>query len=335
MSTTIKYDVAGWLLAACGLFAVLKLGLLAALLAGLLVYELVHAIAGKHGRIGVTHKMSKTVAFVLLVTTTIGLLTLGVVALISMFTGSSDNVVALLRKMADVIETARTHVPPWVREYVPSNLDELELMTSQWLRSHARELQTIGEDFGRILAHIVIGMIIGGLVAIGNVTPHATRRPLARALAERAEFLGTAFRRIVFAQIRISALNTFLTSLYLFVLLPSFGVKLPLTKTMVAVTFVAGLLPVIGNLISNTVIVVVSLSVSSYVAGGSLVFLVVIHKLEYFMNARIVGSRIRARAWEILLAMLVMEASFGIPGVIAAPVYYAYLKDELSARKMI
>ncbi|HZT19817.1 MAG TPA: hypothetical protein VFA23_10465, partial [Dongiaceae bacterium] len=86
---------------------------------------------------------------------------------------------------------------------------------------------------------------------------------------------------------------------------------------------------------SNSVIVVVSLSASVYAAVGSLIFLVLIHKLEYFVNARIVGGQIRARAWEILLAMLVMDAAFGIPGVIAAPIYYAYLKDELSARKLI
>ena len=61
----------------------------------------------------------------------------------------------------------------------------------------------------------------------------------------------------------------------------------------------------------------------------------VIHKLEYFMNARIVGTEIRARAWELLLAMLVMEAAFGIPGLIAAPIYYAYLKDELAGRGLI
>jgi len=29
--------------------------------------------------------------------------------------------------------------------------------------------------------------------------------------------------------------------------------------------------------------------------------------------------------------MLVMEAAFGITGLIAAPIYYAYLKDELAA----
>ena len=104
---------------------------------------------------------------------------------------------------------------------------------------------------------------------------------------------------------------------------------------MVVVTFITGLLPVIGNLISNTVIVVVSLSVSPLLAVGSLAFLVVIHKLEYFVNARVMGGQIRARAWELLLAMLVMDAFFGIPGVIAAPIYYAYLKNELTAQNLI
>jgi predicted PurR-regulated permease PerM len=49
----------------------------------------------------------------------------------------------------------------------------------------------------------------------------------------------------------------------------------------------------------------------------------------------VMGSQIHARAWELLLAMLAMDAIFGIPGVIAAPVYYAYLKNELSAQNLI
>jgi predicted PurR-regulated permease PerM len=135
--------------------------------------------------------------------------------------------------------------------------------------------------------------------------------------------------------VRIAAINALFTWLYLDVALPLLGIHLPLAKTMVAVTFIVGLLPVVGNLVSNTVIVVVSLSQSVSVALASLIFLVVIHKLEYFLNARIVGSRIRARAWELLLAMLAMEAAFGVPGLVAAPIYYAYLKDELNARGQV
>ena len=147
--------------------------------------------------------------------------------------------------------------------------------------------------------------------------------------------LADSFRRVVFAQVRISALNTVLSAVYLMLILPALGVHLPLTKTMIAVTFVAGLLPIIGNLISNSVIVVISLSYSLPIALGSLLFLIVVHKLEYFINARIVGSLINAAAWELLLAMIVMEAAFGLPGVVAAPVFYAYAKAELVARKLV
>jgi predicted PurR-regulated permease PerM len=203
------------------------------------------------------------------------------------------------------------------------------------LRAHAGALPHAGAAVGRTLAHILIGLGIGALVALYDVQPSASLGPLAQALQERASRLGEAFRRVVFAQMRISAFNTILTALYLVVALPVVGVHLPLAKTMLAVTFVVGLLPVVGNLVSNTIIVILSLSVSPSVAVASLVFLVVIHKLEYFLNAYLVGTQVHAHAWELLLAMLVLEAAFGIPGLIAAPIFYAYLKDELVSRKLV
>ncbi|MBL8424162.1 MAG: AI-2E family transporter, partial [Candidatus Accumulibacter phosphatis] len=206
---------------------------------------------------------------------------------------------------------------------------------SHWLREHAAELQLIGKETGHMLAHVLIGMVIGGMVSLREGAASGTSGPLALALAERIFRLGEAFRRVVFAQVRISALNTLFTALYLGVLLPLFGVHLPLTKTMIVVTFLAGLLPVVGNLISNSVIFVVSLAHSPGVAISSLAFLVVIHKLEYFLNARIVGAQIRASAWELLTAMLVMESCFGLAGLVAAPICYAWLKDELASRHLV
>ena len=125
------------------------------------------------------------------------------------------------------------------------------------------------------------------------------------------------------------------TAVYLTLVLPFFGIDLPLRKTLIAVTFIAGLLPVIGNLISNTAILIVSFSVSPGVALASLIFLVVIHKLEYFLNAHIIGSQVHAHAWELLIAMLVMESAFGVPGLVVAPIYYAYVKQELVSEKLI
>jgi predicted PurR-regulated permease PerM len=71
------------------------------------------------------------------------------------------------------------------------------------------------------------------------------------------------------------------------------------------------------------------------VALASLAFLIIIHKLEYFLNARIVGKRLGSHAWELLLAMLVMEAAFGVAGVVAAPIYYAFIKDELARQGLL
>ncbi len=95
------------------------------------------------------------------------------------------------------------------------------------------------------------------------------------------------------------------------------------------------MIPIVGNLISNTVIVVIALGTSLPVAGASLGFLVVVHKLEYFVNARIVGGETHAAAWEIVLAIFCFEAAFGVPGVIVAPIIYTYLKTELADRQLI
>jgi predicted PurR-regulated permease PerM len=52
------------------------------------------------------------------------------------------------------------------------------------------------------------------------------------------------------------------------------------------------------------------------------------HKLEYFVNARFIGQQINAKPHEILVTMLLMERLLGPAGVVAAPVFYAWLKSE-------
>ena len=149
------------------------------------------------------------------------------------------------------------------------------------------------------------------------------------ALKDRIRTLVEAFDKVVFAQVKISALNTVLTGIYLIVVLPLFGIHMPMLTVLISLTFVIGLIPIVGNVISNTAIVLISLGLSPAVAIASLIFLILIHKLEYFTNAYIVGGKVQARSWEMLCAMLLMEAVFGIPGLIAAPVAYAWLKEEL------
>jgi predicted PurR-regulated permease PerM len=330
-----RYQIAAWVLMGAGLLLALALHLLPALLAGLLVVQLVHLLAPRFVIGKLSHTWSKVLVVSLITLVVLGVLG-GLTTGAILYLRTEGGLTGLLTKMAEIIENSRALLPLWAAEWLPQG-DESVIRASlvEWLRTHAQDLRRLGGDAGRVLLLIVIGFVIGSFVALREARAQHTLAPLAQALSERVRRLGDAFRRVVFAQVRISALNAFLTWLYLGVLLPTFGVDLPFVKTMVLVTFVVGLLPVLGNLVSNTVIVVISLSHSLYVAAGSLAFLVVIHKLEYFVNARIIGGQIKARAWELLIAMLLMEAAFGIPGVIAAPVFYAYLKKELSDQGLI
>jgi predicted PurR-regulated permease PerM len=327
-----RHLIAAWVIAAGLLLLALHLRLLPALLAGLLVYELVHVIAP---RLPLRSGRDRLVAVALLGAFVVAVLVLALFAAIAFLDSDAGSFARLLQKMAEAIEGARGKLPPWLVGAMPGDADALQAAITQWLREHASELRLFGGEVGHAIVHLLIGMVIGAMVSLREGLPAQDGGPLARALGQRAAHLGEAFRRVVFAQVRISALNTLLTATYLLGVLPAFGVHLPFAKTLVAVTFIAGLLPVVGNLVSNTIIVVVSLNVSLQVALGSLAFLVLVHKLEYFLNARIVGRRIRAKAWELLVAMLLMEAAFGISGLIAAPIYYAYLKDELAARGLI
>jgi len=330
-----RCETASWIISGIALVLTLKLHLLSALLSGMLVYELVHIItprlqltrlAGSHAKFAA---VSLLAAMVFLI---VGACIWGLIVLLHRQSGSMPD---LMHKMAETIEATREMFPAWAVDYLPGDPDSLKDWAVQWLREHAMEMRSAGKEAGVISAHVLIGMVIGVMVSLREATAAHAYRPLAKALAERAARLSAAFRAVVFAQARIAALNALLSALYLALLLPVLGIHLPLVKTMVIFTFIAGLIPVIGNLISNTIIVVLSLSYSPAVAAGSLVFLVLIHKLEYFLNARIVGGKINARAWEVLTAMLFMEAAFGLPGVIAAPVYYAYLKKELSDRGLV
>ena len=331
-----RSEVASWLLAALLLVLVIKIHLLAALFAGLLVYELVHVLVPVFHLSQLAGKRAKLVAVALLSAIIVGLMTLGIFWAVAFVRGGALNLPLLIGTLVQILEESRGWLPPMVEEYLPANVEAMQLAVAEWLRGHAGALKVMGAETLRTVAHMLIGMVVGAMLSLREVLPgQGGGAPLAVALTERVRRFGGAFRRIVFAQVRISALNAFLTWLYLGVGLPLFGLSLPYTKTLVAVTFLAGMLPVVGNLISNTVIVVVSLSQSLALAVASLTFLVVIHKLEYFLNAHIIGSRIRSRAWELLLAMLVMEALFGLRGLVAAPVYYAYIKDELSARGLV
>jgi predicted PurR-regulated permease PerM len=332
--TSPRPTVASWILAGIALYLVLHLHLLSALLAGLLVYELVHLLAPLVAK-RLTNKGSRLVALAALAVLTIVILILLTFGTLAFFKSDTGGLQALLDKLQHILTDARTKLPLWIVDNFPGNVDDLKSFATDWLDAHSKEVQHLGKEVMHFFVRALVGMVVGALISLHEGPATSRMRPLAAALTVRISRFADAFRQIIFAQVKISAINTTFTGIFLVAILPIFGVQLPLTKTLIAITFLAGLLPVVGNLISNTLIFVIALSLSLYVAIAALAFLVVIHKLEYFLNARIVGTRINARAWELLIAMIFLEVAFGIAGLIAAPIYYAYIKYELSDAGLI
>jgi predicted PurR-regulated permease PerM len=326
-------EIGSYALAVFGMWAVLHFKLLGALLGGMLVYQLVHTITPGIARHMPSHR-ARWVAVVVIAGVVVGGLASLTIGISEHFAHTVPNIQSLLDQVMQIVDQARARAPGWLSAMLPGDVSEMKQKAGMLVQTHMVQLQQGGKNVARGFGHVLFGMIIGAMIAITSER-RLQRLPLSTALASRAARFADAFRRIVFAQVKISTINAVFTALYLLVGLPLFHQALPLSKTLVLITFIAGLLPVIGNLISNSLILAVSLAVSLPTAISSLVFLVLIHKFEYFLNARIVGGQIEARAWELLLAMLVMEAAAGVPGLIAAPIFYAYIKRELIYLRLI
>jgi predicted PurR-regulated permease PerM len=326
--------IASWVLAGLALLSIVVVHLVSALLGAFLVYELIGMIAPIIER-HLINRWSRGFAVVSLAILIIAVVTGVVAGTIAFLKSDAGSPQVFTERLQHILVDARDKLPPAAQDYLPGTVEDLKTFVSSWLGQHSHEVQTVGKETLHLFVRGFIGMVIGALVSLFQISPGKLQQPLAAAVIVRVSRFATAFRQFAFAQMRISAINTVLTAIYLLVLLPAIGINLPFSKILVVVTFFCGLLPIFGNIVSNSLIVIAGLSVSPLAAVLSVAFLLVIHKLEYFLNARIVASEIKALPWEVMIAILCMEAAFGLSGLVVAPIYYAYLKQELTDRGLV
>ena len=131
------------------------------------------------------------------------------------------------------------------------------------------------------------------------------------------------FRRVMGGQVIIALINTLICSIVVFTL------ELRHPFLMVFVVFCCGLFPVVGNLMSNSVLTI-NAFVSTGVVGTviCLVLLVGIHKLEYFLNSRIIGGIVHLPMAVSLGALIFCEVLLGIPGLILAIPLVLFVRHE-------
>jgi predicted PurR-regulated permease PerM len=245
-----------------------------------------------------------------------------------------------LKALPDIADRAIPSVIEWARQY------QIELPFTDYDSLKDAAMDTVkGEvDYWARVARVARGattqfvfVIVGCVVAVSiflnpRMELQREQYPVHNNLyslccdeiAKRFETLYQSFATVIGAQIVISAINTALTSIFVL------AVGLPYAIVVIGVTFLCGLVPVIGNVASNTIIVGIGFTVSPRMALGALVFLVAIHKLEYFLNSKIIGRRIRNPLWLTLLALVLGEKLMGVSGMILAPVVLNYIRLEAS-----
>jgi predicted PurR-regulated permease PerM len=245
------------------------------------------------------------------------------------------------RALPRIADEAIPSIIQWARQYeleLPfSDYDSLRELAFDTVSSQAHYLAGIAK-FARGATTQFLFLAVGSVVAIGlflnprlelDREHHSIRHNLyslcCDAIAARFTTFYRSFAQVMGAQILISAINTLITGVF------TLAVHLPYAAVVIGVTFLCGLLPIVGNVVSNTIIVAIGFTVSPRVALFALVFLVAVHKLEYLLNSKIVGGRIRNPFWLTLLALIVGEKLLGVPGMILAPVVLNYIKWEAAA----
>ena len=270
---------------------------------------------------------------------------LGITLYIIAVAGISYGLFHFARQAYKELPVIATTTIPIVVDYAASLNIELPFTDYESLKKLAMEEAAVGvQNAARYvrtatfeLASLLIGLFVAASLFL-NVRwgeeddPHTTRDSLytmvVGELVTRTVTFYASFSRVIGAQIIISIINTGLTAVFL--LWNDFR----FAPVLIMLTFLCGLLPIIGNIISNTLIVFVAFTLSPRMALVSLVFLIVIHKLEYFLNSKIIGDRIKNPMWLTLLGIVVGEKLMGIPGMILAPVVLHYIKIEASKAKV-
>jgi predicted PurR-regulated permease PerM len=333
-------ETAAWgIIGALVLFILIQ-HLVAGTIFGLMLFLILDRVSERFARWRMSRGAIRPVALIVVTLVILAAISGGVALFVMMLRRGAGNVPAMMEQMADILGTVRLWLGGIGKQFIPevmTDAEDFKVTIIAWLKTHAQTLRAGGLWIGVGLLHMVMGGLLAVLVFFRSITHHDEERrgPLARQLVDKADRFANAFSSIAIAQIKISTVNTTLTGVYLLIVLPMFGIHVPFATTLVAITFLCGLIPVLGNLISNTVITILSMGVSVGTAFASLAFLIVIHKLEYLINSRIVGSETDSEAWEILLAIIIGEAAFGVGGVVMAPIIYAFIKRELRDRSLV
>src|SRR5256885_511876 len=186
---------------------------------------------------------------------------------------------ATLLALPDVADTSIPSASAWAQqrqiELPFTDFESLKTVVIDTLKQEAHYLRNVAH-FARSTTTALVFTIIGIVAAVSlffktGLDPyrstHAVKNNLysicCDEVSTRFRDFYRSFATVMGAQITISLINTTLTAIFVL------AVQLPYGLLIIPITFLCGLVPIVGNLVSNAVIVFLALTVSLKLAIGA------------------------------------------------------------------
>lgn len=325
----VRIRYISYILTCIVLVGTIQYGMLPGLLSMCVGYLVASLLTNK----GTKLKLNSTMSAAIVITLPIVMMIFLLANAKGMLLGIIGQYQLLINHLANTVLEIIQKMPTDMVSNFPDEVKTIQDWITTYLKSQVKEIAGIGKMWMQGFLITYVGLVIGALIKGSEKSE--TDAPLRKEIRERGTLFVETFKQIIVAQFWIATVNMFLTAALLFVAMPIFGVKMPHALALVTFTFVAGLVPIVGNLVCNGVITIAGISVSPAVGVSCLIFLIAIHKFEYVINAKLLGKQTKTSAWELLAVMFVGESMFGVTGLVAGPLYYTYCKKELQKNGMV
>ena len=218
------------------------------------------------------------------------------------------------------IAAVREH--PWYRaleEYLPDSED-----LAKSAEHYAQDVAKSAAAVGRVFIAAVIGFILAIVYFLDQDRIRAFRdslqqRSLFGTLVRWFEHLAESVSLTVQLQLVVAGCNAVLTLPVLLL------IGVPHVPGLMVLIFVTGLIPVVGNMISGWVLIVLAFQVKGWV--GVVIFVVltfILHKIEaYYLNPRLTARHVALPSFVLILSIIAWEHLLGFAGLFMSfPVLY-------------
>lgn len=229
-------------------------------------------------------------------------------------------VVELRNELPGRMTALREH--PWYHQleaYLPDS-DELAKSAEHYAADVAKSATALG----RALLQALIGFILAVVFFLDQERIQAYRdslapRSLFGTLVRWLEHLAESVSLTVQLQLVVAGVNAVLTLPILLVL------GMPSVPWLMVLIFVTGLIPVVGNMISGWVLIVIAFQVKGWAGVALFVVLTfILHKVEsYYLNPRLTARHVQLPGFVLILSLIAWEHLLGFAGLfVSFPVLY-------------